>query len=100
MIDAAGATSTARAATSLLRPGVRLVLTGLPAAGAERLDPARVVARQLSLGTAFGASSDAWSHAVRAFSAARLTPLALLTHRMDLVEFERAVAPTSGATRA
>ncbi|MEV6199699.1 alcohol dehydrogenase catalytic domain-containing protein [Streptomyces sp. NPDC051771] len=91
VIDTAGAASTARAATSLLRPGGRLVLTGIPAPGAERLDPARVVARQLSIGTAFGATSRAWTHAVRAFTAARLTPLELLTHQLGIEEFERAV---------
>ncbi|MEU7071792.1 alcohol dehydrogenase catalytic domain-containing protein [Streptomyces narbonensis] len=91
VIDAAGATSTARAATSMLRPGGRLVLAGTPVHGAEELDPAHVVARQLSIGTAFGASSGAWAYAVRAFSAARLTPLELLTHQLGIDEFERAM---------
>ncbi|MFF9498694.1 zinc-binding dehydrogenase [Streptomyces sp. NPDC014656] len=96
VIDAAGGTTTARAATSLLRPGGRLVLTGIPAGGAERLDPAHVVARQLSIGTAFGASSGAWSYAVNAFSAERLTPLELLTHQLAVEEFERAMELMSG----
>ncbi|WP_395358647.1 zinc-binding dehydrogenase [Streptomyces sp. YH02] len=96
VIDAAGATSTARAATSLLRPGGRLVLTGIPVDGAERLDPAHVVARQLSIGTAFGASSGAWSYAVSAFSAGRLTPLELLTHELGIDEFEQAMELTGG----
>ncbi|NML50700.1 alcohol dehydrogenase catalytic domain-containing protein [Streptomyces sp. R302] len=100
VIDAVGARSTARAAASLLRPGGRLVLTGIPVHGAERLDPARVVARQLSIGTALGASSGAWSYAVRAFSAARLTPLELLTHQLGVEEFERAMDLTgSGDVR-
>lgn len=94
VIDAVGGTSTASAATSLLRPGGHLVLTGIPAQGAEGLDPARVVARQLSVGTAFGASSGAWSYAVSAFSTARLTPLELVTHQLGIAEFERAMALT------
>ncbi|MFE5910581.1 zinc-binding dehydrogenase [Streptomyces wedmorensis] len=94
VIDAVGGTSTASAATSLLRPGGRLVLTGIPAQGAEGLDPARVVARQLSIGTAFGASAGAWSYAVRAFSSARLTPLELVTHQLGIDEFERAMELT------
>ncbi|MER7594578.1 zinc-dependent alcohol dehydrogenase [Streptomyces hydrogenans] len=94
VIDAAGGTSSAHTATSLLRPGGRLVLTGIPVQGAERLDPAQVVARQLSIGTAFGASSGAWSYAVSAFSAGRLTPLELLTHQLDIDEFGRAMELT------
>ncbi|GAA3046961.1 alcohol dehydrogenase catalytic domain-containing protein [Streptomyces roseofulvus] len=96
VIDAVGAASTARAATSLLRPGGRLVLTGIPVHGAAGLDPARLVARQLSIGTALGAPSGAWSSAVRAFSAARLTPLELVTHQLGVDEFERAMALTAG----
>ncbi|MFJ5708129.1 zinc-binding dehydrogenase [Streptomyces sp. NPDC093105] len=96
VIDAVGGASTARAATSLLRPGGRLVLTGIPVHGAERLDPAHVVARQLSIGTAFGASSGAWSYAVRAFTLARLTPLELLTHELGVEEFERAMDLMAG----
>ena len=99
-IDAVGGTSTACAATSLLRPGGRLVLTGVPARGAEGLDPTLLVARQLSIGTAFGASSGAWSYAVRAFSAARLTPLELVTHQLGIDEYKRAMELTgSGDSR-
>lgn len=94
VIDAAGTTSSARAATSLLRPGGRLVLTGIPAQGAEGIDPTEVVARQLSIGTAFGASSGAWSYAVGAFSAGRLTPLELVTHRLGIDGYERAMKLT------
>ncbi|MFE1268887.1 zinc-binding dehydrogenase [Streptomyces sp. NPDC058758] len=94
VIDTAGTTSSARAATSFLRPGGRLVLAGTPAQEAERLDPAGIVGRQLSIGTAFGASSGAWSYAVRAFSAGRLTPLGLLTHRLGIDEFGRAMELT------
>ncbi|MFJ8129827.1 zinc-dependent alcohol dehydrogenase [Streptomyces hydrogenans] len=96
VIDTAGATSSAHTAISLLRPGGRLVLTGIPVQGAEKLDPARVVARQLSIGSAFGASSGAWSHAVSAFSAGRLTPLELLTHQLGVDEFGRAMELTGG----
>ncbi|MGW6396558.1 zinc-dependent alcohol dehydrogenase [Streptomyces sp. NPDC055103] len=90
VIDAVSAVSTARAAMSLLRPGGLLVLTGVPALGAENLDPVHVIQRQLSIGTVIGASSSAWSYAVRAFSAGQLTPRALLTHELGFDEFARA----------
>ncbi|MFD3664039.1 zinc-binding dehydrogenase [Streptomyces sp. NPDC058659] len=91
VIDAVSAASTARAAMSLLRPGGRLVLTGIPAHGAEALDPVHVIQRQLSIGTVLGASAAAWIYAVRAFSTERLTPLALLTHELGVDEFARAM---------
>ncbi|MFF1506508.1 zinc-binding dehydrogenase [Streptomyces sp. NPDC058326] len=91
VIEAAGAVSTAHAATHLLRRGGRLVLTGNLAPGAQGLDPAQVVVRQLSVGTVFGASSGAWTYAVRAFAAGLLTPLALVTHELGVDEFGRAM---------
>lgn len=91
VIDAVSAVSTARTAMSLLRPGGRLVLTGIPARGAESLDPVHIIQRQLSIGTVLGASASAWTYAVRAFSTGQLTPLALLTHELGLDEFARAM---------
>ncbi|MER5310767.1 hypothetical protein ABT034_23595 [Streptomyces sp. NPDC002773] len=54
------------------------------------------VARQFSIGTAFGASSGAWSYAVSVFSAGRLAPLELLAHELGIDEFERAMELTGG----
>jgi L-iditol 2-dehydrogenase len=91
VIEAAGAPASARAAASLLRRGGRLVLTGIPAPGAEGLDPADLVVRQLDIRTVFGASPAAWAHAVRAFGTGLLDPRPLITHRLPLRDFARAL---------
>ncbi|WP_229851923.1 zinc-dependent alcohol dehydrogenase [Streptomyces roseolus] len=91
VIEAAGASSSAHAATYLPRRGGRVVLTGNPPPGAKGLDPAQVVVRQLSMGSVFGASSGAWTYAVRAFAAGRLDPLPLVTHELRVDEFARAM---------
>ncbi|WP_246574030.1 zinc-dependent alcohol dehydrogenase [Streptomyces genisteinicus] len=92
VVEAAGAPATARAAAALLRRGGRLVLTGIPAAGAAGLDPTDLVVRQLEVRTVFGATPAAWSHAVGAFAAGLLTPLPLVTHELPLDAFEQAIA--------
>ncbi|MET8948635.1 alcohol dehydrogenase catalytic domain-containing protein [Streptomyces sp. NPDC004542] len=91
VIETAGSASAARTAASLLRRGGRLVLTGIPAAGAEGLDPTDLVVRQLEVHTVFGAPPDAWSHAVGVFGAGLLDPLPLVTHELPLTEFSQAI---------
>ncbi|HEX5407558.1 MAG TPA: alcohol dehydrogenase catalytic domain-containing protein [Pseudonocardiaceae bacterium] len=83
VIEAAGAPGTARMATTLARRGGRVVLTGLPAAD-DSLVPAEIVLGELTLHSVFGASSDAWQHAVRAFAAGVLRPGLLVTHEIAL----------------
>ncbi|MFI7384903.1 zinc-binding dehydrogenase [Streptomyces sp. NPDC049813] len=92
VIETAGSASAARTAASLLRRGGRLVLTGIPAAGAEGLDPTDLVVRQLEVRTVFGAAPDAWAHAVRAFGAGLLDPAPLVTHEWPLERFADALA--------
>ncbi|MGW3205269.1 zinc-dependent alcohol dehydrogenase [Streptomyces sp. NPDC001135] len=91
VIETAGSASAARTAASLLRRGGRLVLTGIPAPGADGLDPTDLVVRQLEVHTVFGAPPDAWAHAVRVFGAGLLDPLPLVTHELPLNEFPRAI---------
>ncbi|MFF2846354.1 zinc-binding dehydrogenase [Streptomyces sp. NPDC058001] len=91
VIEAAGSASAARSAASLLRRGGRLVLTGIPAPGAEGLDPTDLVVRQLETHTVFGAGPAAWAHAVRVFGAGLLSPLPLITHELPLDEFPAAI---------
>ncbi|MYW65479.1 alcohol dehydrogenase catalytic domain-containing protein [Streptomyces sp. SID8379] len=91
VIETAGSASAARTAASLLRRGGRLVLTGLPAAGAEGLDPTDLVVRQLEVQTVFGAAPDAWAHAVRVFGAGLLDPMPLVTHEVPLERFAEAI---------
>ncbi|MFF4014052.1 zinc-binding dehydrogenase [Streptomyces sp. NPDC001843] len=91
VIETAGSASAARTAASLLRRGGRLVLTGIPAQGADGLDPTDLVVRQLEVHTVFGAPPDAWSHTVRVFGAGLLDPLPLVTHELPLTEFSQAI---------
>ena len=67
VIETAGSATAATTAASLLRRGGRLVLTGIPAPGAEGLDPTDLVVRQLEVHTVFGAPPEAWAHTVRVF---------------------------------
>jgi threonine dehydrogenase-like Zn-dependent dehydrogenase len=91
VIETAGSASAARTAASLLRRGGRLVLTGIPAPGAEGLDPTDLVVRQLEVHAVFGAAPDAWAHTVRVFGAGLLDPLPLVTHELPLAEFPQAI---------
>ncbi|MFJ3820586.1 zinc-dependent alcohol dehydrogenase [Streptomyces nodosus] len=91
VIETAGSVSAARTAAALLRRGGRLVLTGIPAPGAEGLDPTGLVVRQLEVHTVFGAPPDAWAHAVRVFAAGLLNPLPLITHELPLSGFSSAI---------
>ncbi|OEV01226.1 dehydrogenase [Streptomyces qinglanensis] len=92
VVEAAGVPGAARQAAGLLRRGGRLVLTGIPPAGAAELDPAALVLGALQVDTVFGAPPAAWVHAVRAFARGLLDPLPLVTHRLPVDEFEQAVA--------
>jgi 2-desacetyl-2-hydroxyethyl bacteriochlorophyllide A dehydrogenase len=84
VIEAAGAPGTARLATTLARRGGRVVLTGLPAADDDPPTPAEIVLGELTVHSVFGASSNAWQHAVRAFAAGALRPGLLITHEVAL----------------
>ncbi|SFC03618.1 zinc-dependent alcohol dehydrogenase [Streptomyces aidingensis] len=92
VVETAGARSSAAEACALARRGGRIVLAGIPAPGADGLDPLLLTVRQLSLATVFGAPSAAWSFAVRAFATGLLDPGPLITHRLPLTGFETAVA--------
>lgn len=91
VIETAGSADAARTAAALLRRGGRLVLTGIPAPGADGLDPTDLVVRQLEVHTVFGAPPDAWAHTVRVFAAGLLDPGPLVTHELSLAEFPRAI---------
>ncbi|OAH09816.1 zinc-dependent alcohol dehydrogenase [Streptomyces jeddahensis] len=91
VIETAGSASAARTSAALLRRGGRLVLTGIPAPGADGLDPTDLVVRQLEVQTVFGAPPSAWAHTVRAFGAGLLNPLPLVTHELPLTGFAEAI---------
>jgi L-iditol 2-dehydrogenase len=91
VIETAGSASAAASSAALLRRGGRLVLTGIPAAGAQGLDPTDMVVRQIEVRTVFGAPPAAWAHAVRVFGAGLLTPEPLITHQLPLADFGTAI---------
>ena len=91
VIETAGSADAACTAAGMLRRGGRLVLTGIPGAGAKGLDPTDLVVRQLAVYTVFGAPPDAWAHTVRVFAAGLLDPLPLVTHELPLAEFSQAI---------
>ncbi|MFB4194169.1 zinc-dependent alcohol dehydrogenase [Streptomyces carpaticus] len=92
VVETAGAPSTARDATLLARRGGRVVLTGMPEAGAVGIDPVHLSVAQLTVSSVFGATPAAWSYAVRAFGTGLLRPAELVTHRFALESFGEAVA--------
>ncbi|NGO68475.1 alcohol dehydrogenase catalytic domain-containing protein [Streptomyces boncukensis] len=91
VVETAGAPRTAHDACLLARRGGRVVLTGMFEPGAVGIDPVHLSVSQLTVRSVFGASSAAWSYAVRAFSAGLLDPAGLITHELPLERFGEAV---------
>ncbi|MFF2373608.1 zinc-binding dehydrogenase [Streptomyces xiamenensis] len=91
VIETAGAPTTARDATLLARRGGRVVLTGMPEAGAVGIDPVHLSVSQLTVSSVFGATPAAWSYAVRAFGGGLLRPAELITHQLPLESFGEAI---------
>ena len=84
-----------RAGVALALTG--LVLAGIPAENAGRgIPPNDIVGGQLAVSSVFGASSAAWTHAVRVFAAGLLDLAALITHELDLTEFGPAIRLLAG----
>ncbi|MEU8676207.1 alcohol dehydrogenase catalytic domain-containing protein [Streptomyces sp. NPDC048560] len=92
VVETAGAATTAADACLLARRGGRVVLTGMFTPGAVGIDPVHLSLSQLTVRSVFGASSSAWSYAVRAFTAGLLDPAPLITHEFPLERFAEAVA--------
>jgi threonine dehydrogenase-like Zn-dependent dehydrogenase len=92
VMETAGAPTTANDACLLARRGGRAVLTGIFAEGAAGIDPTRLSLGQLTVKSVFGASSAAWSDAVRAFGLGLLDPAPLITHEFPLERFGDAIA--------
>ncbi len=96
VVETAGAGDAASAAVRAARRGGRIVLAGIPGRPGPALDPGAIVGGHLAVAGVFGASSAAWVHAVRLFSAGLLDLGALITHEFDLAEFGRATALLDG----
>ena len=103
VVEAAGASGTARLAVALARRGGRVALAGIAPEDDDPPAPADLVLRQLTVHTVFGAPSRAWSHAVRAFVCGALDPALLVTHELpldDVAEAFRLLAdPAAGAVK-
>ncbi|SCK18411.1 Threonine dehydrogenase [Streptomyces sp. WMMB 714] len=91
VVETAGAPGTAHDACLLARRGGRVVLTGMFEAGAQGIDPVHLSVSQLTIRSVFGASSAAWSFAVRTFTEGLLDPAPLITHELPLTSFGEAV---------
>jgi threonine dehydrogenase-like Zn-dependent dehydrogenase len=91
VIETAGAPTTAHDACLLARRGGRVVLTGMPEAGATGIDPVHLSVSQLTVASVFGAPPSAWAYAVRAFTLGLLRPGALITHEIPLSRFGEAI---------
>lgn len=96
VVEAAGAPGTGRLAVALTKRGGRTVLTGLANTETVPLTPADLVAAAVTVHTVFGASSYAWTHAVRAFAHGILDPAPLITHEFALEDAEEALATIAG----
>lgn len=59
--------------------------------GARGIDPVHLAVSQLTVRSVFGASSAAWTHAVRAFETGLLRPGALVTHELPLTAYAEAI---------
>ncbi|MFE9557653.1 zinc-binding dehydrogenase [Streptomyces sp. NPDC006692] len=96
VVETAGAPYTAADSCLLARRGGRVVLTGMFAAGARGIDPVHLSVSQLTVRSVFGASSAAWSFAVRAYATGRIDPAALITHEFPLDRYADALALVGG----
>lgn len=91
VLEAAGASGTARLATRLARRGGRVALTGIPSADDRPPSPTHLVTSQISVHTVFGAPSRAWTHAVDAFASGVLDPGLIVTRDLALEEAPEAL---------
>ncbi|WP_307813479.1 alcohol dehydrogenase catalytic domain-containing protein [Streptomyces sp. N35] len=92
VVETAGVARSAALAVALTRRGGRVALTGIPAPGAQGVDPVALAMRQTTVYGVFGAPSAAWSYAVRAFGSGVLDPAPLITHELPLSAYDKAVA--------
>lgn len=84
VVEAAGAHGSGRLALDLARRGGRVALTGLYGGDDVAISPAELVTRAITVHTVFGATSNAWTHAVRAFTTGALRPDPLISDEYEL----------------
>lgn len=92
VVEVANGPGAAAAAVRSTRHGGTVVLGGIAGRTAAPLDPTEITVRELHLHGLFGARSQAWAEAVRAYGSGALDLTALISHRFPLAEFGSALA--------
>ena len=99
MIEAAGAPAAVLEALRRVRRGGRVLLLGY--AGADERVPLPlddVINGDLTLCSSFGYTSSAWEGVVGLLNARRITPAAIVTHRLGLEDHAEAFAALTTPT--
>ncbi len=100
VVEAAGTGMSVGQALAAARRGGTVVLLGISGAGPVPLDPDVFSLGDLRVLGGFGAPSSAWHHAVGLFAMGALDLRPLISHRLDLDAYERALrlvgAPGAG----
>jgi threonine dehydrogenase-like Zn-dependent dehydrogenase len=91
VIEAAGAGHTLPAALAAARRGGTVVALGIAGGGGVAMDPDLIAVRNLEVRGVFGAHSAAWQHVVGLFAEGLLPTGDLITHRLALGEYRRAL---------
>jgi L-iditol 2-dehydrogenase len=91
VVEAAGASRSARLAAASARRGGRVSLLGIPGDDSAAIPVGLLVGRQLTVVTVFGASAAGWLAAVRAFNTGLLDPAPLVTHELPLEDYGKAI---------
>jgi threonine dehydrogenase-like Zn-dependent dehydrogenase len=91
VIETAGAGHTLPTAFAAARRGGTVVALGIAGGGDVSMDPDLIAVRNLEVHGVFSACSAAWQHVVGLFARGLLPTGELITHRLRLGEYERAL---------
>jgi threonine dehydrogenase-like Zn-dependent dehydrogenase len=91
VIETAGAGHTVPTALAAARRGGTVVALGIAGAGPVSMDPDVIAVRHLEIRGVFSAHSAAWQHVVGLFGEGLLPTASLISHRLRLGEYERAL---------
>jgi threonine dehydrogenase-like Zn-dependent dehydrogenase len=89
--ETAGAGHTVPTALAAARRGGTVVALGIAGGRDVSMDPDLITVRNLEVHGVFGAHSAAWQHVVGLFSEGLLPTGELITHRLRLGEYRRAL---------
>jgi threonine dehydrogenase-like Zn-dependent dehydrogenase len=91
VIETAGAGHTVPAALAAARRGGTVIALGIAGAGRVPMDPDVLAVRNLEVHGVFSAHSAAWQHVVALFGEGLLPTASLISHRLRLGEYQRAL---------